>query len=562
MGGNLGGTGQVFAAIVALSGPDDFPDSSDLSTPDVVGHALLNLPGPATTVVRGTLTTELSAGWYALIFGSGRFGAEGDGFVAWGGSGNLELLSVDPSHTGSAPRWKTQPTSGAHFFLDREDAPAGILANDNDADGDPLSAQLVTAPTHGELDLHADGTFRYQPQPGFEGLDWFLYRASDGDVLSPPTAVALAVGDAGFQSQPDAYQMMEDEILEVPSVGGLLVNDRGPGITAQLVIGPAHGQLELRADGSFTYRPRADFAGEDRFLYRIDNVFTATAPTAVTIQVRELEDAPVTVEDRYQVFFNTTLQAGFGELASTAVYWADSNSLRLGRYLFADDQPQFLFTAATHPYAVAVDQVGGWLYYSLGPADYKLYRSRFDGSQRQQLVSFTPKFNCPNCTPWLTDLVLDVDNDWMYFTTINHNNSIDGSVWRAHLNGSNAVEMITGLQGPFSIDLDRGTNTLYWSDRNAGKVQRARADGGPVQDLITGLESPQGIALDTMRGQLFVAAGPGYGPGRILRLRWMARKSRRSCPTSPRNEWIWRLTRHNRVCIGAIRTRKAFSPPT
>ena len=37
--GNLGGTGQVFAAIVALSGPDDFPDSSDLSTPDIVGHA-------------------------------------------------------------------------------------------------------------------------------------------------------------------------------------------------------------------------------------------------------------------------------------------------------------------------------------------------------------------------------------------------------------------------------------------------------------------------------------------------------------------------------------------
>lgn len=38
-------------------------------------------------------------------------------------------------------------------------AAAGVLANDTDADGGPLTAATVTGPAHGTLMLNFDGSF-------------------------------------------------------------------------------------------------------------------------------------------------------------------------------------------------------------------------------------------------------------------------------------------------------------------------------------------------------------------------------------------------------------------
>jgi len=56
----------------------------------------------------------------------------------------------------------------------------GILANDTDADGDPLTARLVTGPLHGSLTLNADGSFTYVPAANFTGCDSFDYDVWDG----------------------------------------------------------------------------------------------------------------------------------------------------------------------------------------------------------------------------------------------------------------------------------------------------------------------------------------------------------------------------------------------
>jgi VCBS repeat-containing protein len=58
----------------------------------------------------------------------------------------------------------------------------GVLANDADADGDALAAELVSGPAHGTLKLNADGSFVYAPAAGFSGSDSFTYRASDGSL--------------------------------------------------------------------------------------------------------------------------------------------------------------------------------------------------------------------------------------------------------------------------------------------------------------------------------------------------------------------------------------------
>lgn len=67
-----------FGAIVELENGTDFPDSGDLSTSDLVAATLLTLPHPSAEVF-GDLDVVLEPGWYALVFGSGLFGATGSG---------------------------------------------------------------------------------------------------------------------------------------------------------------------------------------------------------------------------------------------------------------------------------------------------------------------------------------------------------------------------------------------------------------------------------------------------------------------------------------------------
>lgn len=69
----------------------------------------------------------------------------------------------------------------------------GLLANDGDADGDPLTVQLVQSPAHGVLTVRADGSFDYAPTTDYGGTDRFTYKASDGIAESAEVAVDLAV---------------------------------------------------------------------------------------------------------------------------------------------------------------------------------------------------------------------------------------------------------------------------------------------------------------------------------------------------------------------------------
>ena len=69
---------SFFGAIVRLDHATDFPNSGDLATPDVLGETLLAFPD-ASTEVFGDLALSLEPGWYALVFGSGLFGATGQG---------------------------------------------------------------------------------------------------------------------------------------------------------------------------------------------------------------------------------------------------------------------------------------------------------------------------------------------------------------------------------------------------------------------------------------------------------------------------------------------------
>ena len=135
----------------------------------------------------------------------------------------------------------------------------GVLADDSDVDGDPLTAVLVAGTTHGTLTLNRNGSFTYTPAANYNGPDSFTYRANDGTANWNTATFSITVN--GTNNPPvaanDSYSTNEDTTLTV-SAPGVLGNDTdvdGNPLTAVLAAGPSHGTLSLNANGSFTYTP-------------------------------------------------------------------------------------------------------------------------------------------------------------------------------------------------------------------------------------------------------------------------------------------------------------------
>lgn len=74
-------------------------------------------------------------------------------------------------------------------------AATGVLANDTDGNNDPLTAVLVSGPTHGVLTLNADGSFVYTPSRYWSGTDTFTYKANDGTNDSAVVMVTITVAE-------------------------------------------------------------------------------------------------------------------------------------------------------------------------------------------------------------------------------------------------------------------------------------------------------------------------------------------------------------------------------
>ena len=86
------------------------------------------------------------------------------------------------------------------YYSLEEDTPLviaapGLLANDIDPEGDPLSVTLSQGTQHGEISLSQDGSFSYIPDADFHGIDQFAYSLSDS------LGSALTRGHCGINYQ-------------------------------------------------------------------------------------------------------------------------------------------------------------------------------------------------------------------------------------------------------------------------------------------------------------------------------------------------------------------------
>jgi PKD repeat protein len=188
----------------------------------------------------------------------------------------------------------------------------GVLANDTDPDGDPLTASLFASVRNGTLTLNPDGSFTYTPVTGWTGTDSFEYKAHDGKLNSRAATVTFVI-ESGYEppvAVADSYTVNMDESLAIDAPG-VLVNDHkseGYSLSAIIVENTTHGELALSLDGSFQYKPDSGWSGSDSFRYKASDGTIASEPVTVFITVRFVNRAPVAVPHAYTMNVSTVLE--------------------------------------------------------------------------------------------------------------------------------------------------------------------------------------------------------------------------------------------------------------
>ncbi|KAA0009870.1 MAG: tandem-95 repeat protein, partial [Thermoplasmata archaeon] len=171
-----------------------------------------------------------------------------------------------------------------------EDTPIfiNVSQNDYDIDGtiDLGSIIIVDYPSHGSLEIYANGTVKYTPNENYYGNDEFNYTIKDNDGAVSNVATVyitiLPVNNPPVAS--DDYATVEEDSSD--NQIDVLANDTDvdkDSLEIVSVSSPLHGTVYH--DGNYVYyAPNEDYYGIDSFTYTItDGLATDTATVYITI---------------------------------------------------------------------------------------------------------------------------------------------------------------------------------------------------------------------------------------------------------------------------------------
>ena len=168
-------------------------------TDEDIGDTLtaINLSQPG----HGWLMSYSNGGFY---YGpnSGYSGTDSFTYKANDGTADSNTITVTITVTGgsgsnSAPVANNDGTYNVSLNQTLNLSANSLLANDTDADGNSLTAIVVSQPSHGYIMPGSNGDFNYYPFYNYSGSDSFTYKANDGIADSNNTAtVSLFVGNA------------------------------------------------------------------------------------------------------------------------------------------------------------------------------------------------------------------------------------------------------------------------------------------------------------------------------------------------------------------------------
>jgi hypothetical protein len=194
-------------------------------------------------------------------------------------------------------------------FIAFEDTPLtkNVSVNDSDTDGDSLRFFLLTNPANGSIIFNLDGSFTFTPNPNWNGVTTFVYRACDPAGLCSIAKVTITVNPTNDPpiAQDDSFTVPEDTQLN----GTVITNDSdidGDLLIYDNVTEPANGTLVFNADGTFVFTPNKDWNGTTSFEYVVCDPAGLCDRAIVTITISPTNDPPVAEDDSFFVLKNIT----------------------------------------------------------------------------------------------------------------------------------------------------------------------------------------------------------------------------------------------------------------
>ncbi|MDG2385534.1 MAG: Ig-like domain-containing protein [Pirellulaceae bacterium] len=314
------GTGEMTVNVDPVAGDDQYSvdegESLDVTGPGVLENDTdqdgdtLNVT-LLTTTSNGSLTL-MSNGSFTYSHHGGETTSDQFTYRVSDGAGGTDTgtVAIDVLPVNDLP-----VTDNDSFSVPEGDtliiSSPGVLENDQDPDGDPLTATVVTPPESGLLVLNPEGGFSYTHDGSQTLSDSFVYRANDGNGGTQTATVNLniqPVNDAPVGVN-DNFTTAEGATLEVIAPG-LLDNDSDPDgdqLNATLVNPTTRGTLQLNPDGSFIYQHDGSETLTDSFTYQVDDNLGKTDTATVTLTIQPVNDAPVALPDSYSVSSKETL---------------------------------------------------------------------------------------------------------------------------------------------------------------------------------------------------------------------------------------------------------------
>lgn len=209
------------------------------------------------------------------------------------GNGNSDSanLTVDVQADNDAP----VATNDSANTNEDNDVIIDVLANDSDVDGDALSVTAVSA-SAGAASVNSNGDVLYTPPADFNGPVTLNYTVSDGNGGTDSASVSVtvnAVNDAPI-ANPDSGTVNEDSSVIID----VLTNDTdvdGDALSITNATSP-NGSVTFSGN-NITFTPTADFNGATTVTYTISDGAGGTASGTVTINVTNVNDAPVASDD-------------------------------------------------------------------------------------------------------------------------------------------------------------------------------------------------------------------------------------------------------------------------
>jgi calcium-activated chloride channel regulator 4 len=264
--------------------------AEDRTTEVVSGATLQTNPSAAGYVYVPLAPADLTSTMYAIV-------SEIDPAADRGG---YEISAGPAIASDVPPNAIPVATEDAGTVLEGESIQINLLANDTDADGDPLSIDGVDDANVAAMVIdNGDGTITFDTSglpygvaPGTSRMESFTYTVTDGSAFGTGTVVVTIEGNTPPDAVEDSAQTSEDASVTI----NVLANDSDPDgqtIAVSAIDDSAlSGAVMDNGDGSVTYDPAGAFdslddgeTAEDSFTYTITDSGGASSTAAVMVTV-------------------------------------------------------------------------------------------------------------------------------------------------------------------------------------------------------------------------------------------------------------------------------------